>query len=63
MKEYNLMKEEDLKNFLQDVADKMKEKLQEYWVNEVELPMSIQLHSMALMDLTIHDLKIGVVKE
>lgn len=61
-KEYNLKNEEDLKKFLQDVTDKMKDKLQEYWVNEVQLPMEIQLHSMALMDLTIEDLKFGIVK-
>jgi hypothetical protein len=63
VKEYNLTKEEDLKKFLQDVIDKMKNTLQEYWVNECGLPLEIQLHSMALMDLTIEDLKIGIVKE
>jgi hypothetical protein len=62
MKEFNIKNEGDLKKFLQAVTDKMKDKLQEYWVNEVQLPMEIQLHSMALMDLTINDLKIGVVK-
>lgn len=62
-KEFNLKNEEDLKKFLQAVTDKMKSKLQEYWVNDVKLPMSIQLHSMALMDLTLEDLKIGIVKK
>lgn len=41
---------------IQKIVDDMKEPLQEYWTNEVGLPLSIQLHSMALMDMYIDKL-------
>ena len=40
---------------LEKFVDKMKEPLQKYWVNEVKLPLPIQLHSFALMDLYVKD--------
>ncbi len=39
----------------QVMIDYMKEKLQEYWVNEFCLPISVQVKSMAIMDLFIED--------
>ena len=39
----------------QIMIDYMKDKLQEYWTNDVGLPMGFQIHSMALMDLFIED--------
>ena len=33
----------------------IKTKLQEYWVNELHLPLEIQLKSMAIMDITLEN--------
>lgn len=41
------------KEELQAIIDDLKDPLQKYWTNEVKLPLPIQLHSMALMDLFI----------
>lgn len=44
------------KKELQKHVDAMKEPLLEYWTNELHLPLQIQLKSMALMDLYVHEL-------
>lgn len=46
-----------LKELIQKVIDDIKEKLQEYWVNELHLPIDIQCKSMAIMDLHIDNIK------
>lgn len=43
------------KEEIQKIIDEMKEPLQRYWVNTVKLPMNVQLHSMALMDLYVEN--------
>lgn len=42
---------------IEEIIDRMKNKLQEYWVNELCLPLEVQLKSMAIMDLVLHELK------
>ena len=48
-----------LKEMVQKIVNDIKEKLQEYWVNEVGLPISVQVKSMAIMDMYIENCKIG----
>lgn len=47
------------KEELQKIVDDMKEPLQEYWTNTVGLPISIQLRSMALMDMFVDKLDLS----
>ena len=47
------------KKEIQKIVDDMKESLMDYWVNEVGLPMTIQLHSMAIMDNFIDNLDLS----
>jgi hypothetical protein len=35
----------------EQLTTKIKSKLQEYWVNELHLPLEIQLRSMAIIDM------------
>ena len=37
------------------IIERIKESLQEYFVNEVKLPMGIMLHSFALIDMVIFE--------
>jgi hypothetical protein len=41
---------------IEEIIGRIKYKLQEYWVNEVRLPLKIQLKSMAIMDMVVDEL-------
>ena len=38
-----------------EIISKIKERLQEYWVNDVKMPMSIMLHFFALIDIVLDE--------
>lgn len=39
----------------EELVSKIKNKLQEYWVNELHFPIEVQVKSMALIDLVIEE--------
>jgi hypothetical protein len=39
----------------EELVSKIKNKLQEYWVNELHLPIGVQVKSMAIIDLAIEE--------
>jgi hypothetical protein len=41
----------------EEIVDEIKNKLQEYWVNELHLPLEIQVRSFAIIDLVIESQK------